>query len=302
MRKSRGFFVAPSPPFATPDSAFRKQVFGWGFQVTLTKYRRYCKKKRQRVAQACRQFRRGRRAQTEVLEIIRRVRAELVRVNCAYRPTHLADTRQLLVYLDSLGATYLTEDLSSLAPRRAPRRAATAGRRAAEWVEGFSDASVSPTASGLGGYLQCGRHRLHQFSVARPPMTSHATEQAALDQLLADALALSVRRLRVHTDSLSCTLIPRHWYARFEVLEVCWIPREFNQRADALARAAAFPLGLPRPDQLGRRRPAPEPVPSIVRFPLTGVLSGPAVPCARCRATGGAASVQAALFASACQL
>lgn len=281
---------------------FASKCSGGVFQVTLTKYRRYCKKKRRRAAQACRQFRRGRYTQSEALEIIRRVRAELVRVTCAYRPAYLADTRQLLVYLDSLGATYLTEDLSALAPRRMPRRAPVAARRATEWVEGFSDASVSPTASGLGGYLQRGRHRLHQFSVARPPMTSHATEQAALEQLLTDALALSVRRLRVHTDSLSCTLIPRHWYARFEVLEVCWIPREFNQRADALARAAAFPLGLPRPDQLGRRISAPEPVPSIVRFPLTGILSGRAVPRARCRATGGAASIQAALFASACQL
>lgn len=236
------------------------------------KYRRYCKKKRRRVAQACRQFQRGRRTQTEVLDTIRRVRAELVRVKCAYRPECLSYTRHLLFHLDSLGATYLTEDLRPAATRRCepPPRP----RRAAEWVDGFSDASVSETASGLGGYLQRGRHRLHQFSVARALMTSHETEQAALEQLLVEAQALSVRRLRIHTDSQSCTLIPRHWYARFEALEVCWIPRAFNRRADALARAAAFPPVLPRPDQLGQRIVAREPEPTLVRFPLVGILSG----------------------------
>lgn len=135
------------------------------------------------------------------------------------------------------------------------------------WCDGC--ALPNPGRIGVGGLLRSPRGEYHEFS--RPAGHSGCNNEAellALSGLLELALERGVSRLKVFSDSdLVVRVAPdpangearrlgprfeavRALMARFERLDLCWLPQHRNQAADELSRRA---LGLP-PRSPARRR------------------------------------------------
>lgn len=155
----------------------------------------------------------------------------------------------------------------------APALARDSGEPSIWHIHCDGTALPNPGRIGLGAVLCAPDGARHSLSTRSEHTGCNNTAEAlALILALREAHARGARRLRVHSDSdvlvqhLAGTLRIRvaslatlfdeaaTWLARFEQVELHWVPRHRNGEADTLARAAlalpAKPAALPR----GRRR------------------------------------------------
>ena len=128
----------------------------------------------------------------------------------------------------------------------------------AEFASGWFDGSAQPNPGriGLGAVLVTQRGQRVELSLASGVGDSNVAEYLALIGLLELAHQQRVRRLIVHGDTqivlqdvAATAPAPiaalqayrqraQHLLQRFDEVRFCWLPRERNQVADALARTA----------------------------------------------------------------
>ena len=129
----------------------------------------------------------------------------------------------------------------------------------------YTDASVQPTATGLGIAIKDAEGKLIAWrNQAAPAMTCNEAEYAALIFALEQALSLGTKEVKVFSDSRLVVEQMRGWIrvrssqlrrlhqrarnlvAQFERVTFTHIPREQNQLADAIADEAINGQSLQR--------------------------------------------------------